>query len=621
MAPRSVLVAALLVASACPIGLGGPAPPESPPAPGPSAAETERILELPMDLDVKKARLDQVLAWLAAAAHKRGLVIDVAAEGVDLGSRTVDLRVRQVAMGEILRLILGDDLAWTVEPGRVVVRPRGAGGPELATEMLPLPRGVLPTQRETWAFASRSFARLRDAPASFTPCDYLGVILRRLVNESMYPEVAPWKDEGGKAALEVTPDAVRVTQTARGRRRVAEALDLVARALADPNGPLVVAPREPPAAADTRRTLEEATDQDFEHTSLDNILKYLNEVRKGLNLVVDPRLASAGVDLSTRDITIAVKQVPVREFLDLVLGPDLGYRVGPGYVLVTIRDALRGPGVLRAYRIGPCLPPDLPTGPDAAADAQGHLADLVRQATDRVVPVPWDQEAGGDAAAVPLRGVLLVLQSLEGQNCVAGLLDGLRLARAGKDAPPPPPAGRCAAALATRVDLDLAGTPLDKAVAYLNDLVPGSNLVFDPAREYELADRTVTLKVRGVTAGDALTQMLGPAGAWVNRGHYVFIMTAEHAQDCVAVGAYPLAAAARSADGRAEREMMDALRRRVPASGSPCVAPWEEDNGLGRLIPYGRVLVVVQTVEGHRLVAEELRRLRQAEGPPAAGTP
>jgi len=99
---------------------------------------------------------------------------------------------------------------------------------------------------------------------------------------------------------------------------------------------------EPEAVAETRRLLKEDIDLDFEKTSVGNVLKYIGEVRRGLNIVIDPDVSAAGIDVSTRVVDLKVKQVSVDSVLGLVLGNDLTYVVQPGYVLVTTRDKLRG---------------------------------------------------------------------------------------------------------------------------------------------------------------------------------------------------------------------------------------------------------------------------------------
>jgi hypothetical protein len=98
---------------------------------------------------------------------------------------------------------------------------------------------------------------------------------------------------------------------------------------------------EPKAVAETRRRLSEEIDLDFEKTSLDNVLKYISEVQRGLNIVIDPDIAAGGVDLSTRVVDLKVKRVSVESVLSLILGIDLGYKVEPGYILITTKDKLQ----------------------------------------------------------------------------------------------------------------------------------------------------------------------------------------------------------------------------------------------------------------------------------------
>ena len=93
--------------------------------------------------------------------------------------------------------------------------------------------------------------------------------------------------------------------------------------------------------AETRRRLSEEIDLDFEKTSLDNVLKYIGEVQRGLNIVIDPDVGAAGIDLSSRVVDLRVKRVSVESVLDTILGADLGYKVEAGYILVTTREKLQ----------------------------------------------------------------------------------------------------------------------------------------------------------------------------------------------------------------------------------------------------------------------------------------
>ena len=76
---------------------------------------------------------------------------------------------------------------------------------------------------------------------------------------------------------------------------------------------------EPKAVAETRRRLNAEIDLDFEKTSLDNVLKYINEAQQGLNIVIDPDIAAGGVDLSTRVVDLKVKRISVQGVLDTIL--------------------------------------------------------------------------------------------------------------------------------------------------------------------------------------------------------------------------------------------------------------------------------------------------------------
>ena len=94
----------------------------------------------------------------------------------------------------------------------------------------------------------------------------------------------------------------------------------------------------PATAAEVKRVLSEAIDLDFEKTSLDNVLKYIGEVQRGLNLVIDPDIAAANIDLSTIVVDLKVKHVSIEEVLKLIIGGNLGYAVQPGYILITTKE-------------------------------------------------------------------------------------------------------------------------------------------------------------------------------------------------------------------------------------------------------------------------------------------
>ena len=92
---------------------------------------------------------------------------------------------------------------------------------------------------------------------------------------------------------------------------------------------------EPKAVAETRRRLAQEVDLDYEKVGLNNVLAYIGD--RGLNIVIDPAVFAAGIDLSTRVVDLKVKGVSIESVLSLTLGADLGYKVEPGYVRITTK--------------------------------------------------------------------------------------------------------------------------------------------------------------------------------------------------------------------------------------------------------------------------------------------
>jgi hypothetical protein len=73
---------------------------------------------------------------------------------------------------------------------------------------------------------------------------------------------------------------------------------------------------------------------EFERVSVKNVLAYLAEVGK-FSIVYDKALEEAGIDLDARTVSIRVSGITYEKALELILPRECGYRVGPGYVLIT----------------------------------------------------------------------------------------------------------------------------------------------------------------------------------------------------------------------------------------------------------------------------------------------
>ncbi|KPJ73383.1 MAG: hypothetical protein AMS14_06580 [Planctomycetes bacterium DG_20] len=223
---------------------------------------------------------------------------------------------------------------------------------------------------------------------------------------------------------------------------------------------------EPKAVAETRRRLKEPIDLDFEKTSLDNVLKYVSEVQRGLNIVIDPDVSTAGIDLSTRVVDLKVKRVEVEAVLGLILGADLGFKVESGYILVTTREKLQQNlpvvtypvqdlvaqipdfgGEAPRFEVGDVLQQaasaaggggfgDLFGGAAAAPTDQPvgwqELVDIIQRTVNNQADpnvAAWSDE-GGPAAIEFMNGLLIVTQTRQGHEKVADLLEQLRRERA-----------------------------------------------------------------------------------------------------------------------------------------------------------------------------------------------
>jgi hypothetical protein len=91
------------------------------------------------------------------------------------------------------------------------------------------------------------------------------------------------------------------------------------------------------AISETRKRLADEIDLDFQRTSVDNVLEYINALQK-VNIVLSPDIGAAGIDLSSRLVDMKVKHMSIELILGRILSNDLGYVVCPGYILVTTKE-------------------------------------------------------------------------------------------------------------------------------------------------------------------------------------------------------------------------------------------------------------------------------------------
>ncbi|MCX5674124.1 MAG: hypothetical protein NTX87_03875 [Planctomycetota bacterium] len=216
------------------------------------------------------------------------------------------------------------------------------------------------------------------------------------------------------------------------------------------------AARKAQELARTRRTLTTGkTSVNFENAAVKDVLAYMAEVGK-FSVVFDGALQEAGIDLSARTVTIRFTGMTYEDAVNLVLPKECGYRIEPGFILVTTLEKSWIPLKTATYSIQLALAevPDF-EGPRfdvstvLSQTRQGgggggifantkpqeekgkatpeRIIDMikkfVRNQTDRRI-APWDDE-GGPATIQYLGGRLIVSQTDQGHRAVAKLLASL----------------------------------------------------------------------------------------------------------------------------------------------------------------------------------------------------
>ncbi len=638
----------LLVAAALHLaGLTGRAGAER--QPGLPDSPVAKALAQPIDLDFEKTSLDNVLKYIDEVCPDLRIVIDpaVSAGGIDLSTRVVDLKVRQVTVRAILDLLLGDDLAYRSDGEYVLVTTHDRALRNLLTLMYPVD-GLIRRLSADAAYGTGGSGSPRATHAAVTaelwertPASELVDVVQRLINHTSDQGPAPWADEGGTATIAYVNGAFVVRQTAVGQQRLAEALATISKALdvavrseemqRPRSAQAVVAPAESKAVAETRRRLDEAIDLDFEKTSLDNVLKYIDEVERGLNIVVDPALATAGIDLTTRVVDLKCKRLSLRAVLSLVLRPDMGFAVGPGYVLVRTREKFHTGMALKAYPVADLAK----AGADrpsvrAWVAGQWELVDIVqRLVNNQADPLvaAWADE-GGPAAFEILGASLLITQSERGHARTLHVLNALRAVTAADPAKTAAPVlaspeheavEQTWRRLAQPIDVEFCETPLTVALASLARRRPDLNLVIDPAvaaSGIDLSTRTATLRLRQVPTSSVLDLLLASDLGYCVEAGYVCVTPRERTQSDLPAAVYPVAdviqALRETAVWRSWQNLIDAIQRCVNHLGDPGVAAWSVEGGAAAIECFGRTLVVTQTRRGHARLAALLGTLRQA---------
>jgi hypothetical protein len=563
------LAAAVLAGAAC----SEPQPP------------SPNVLDRPIDLDLRRTTVAAALDRISAQVPN--LVI-----GVDQGPGSVpdmmdwplsSIRARGITVREALDVVLPSKLAWQAAGNRVRIAHGQVLRDEVAARTHPVPARILQHieaevreyeaqanafsdcfPENAWQWLARQWRQVgAPDPHSCEEDVWAETVggLRHAINGFEYPGLALWKADGGPGDIQRSGNSLTVTQTPRGHERVAALLALLDEALrtgAEGKSAAFLAPVQPsagcaedPSLAQTNRLLDRPVDVDFKDVALEKGIEYLAEV-SGANVVLDPGLACTGLN-PREPLTLQLRAVPLRDVLDLALGPALAYVARPHHVLVTTRERAEQRLPTVAYPVAD-LVAALNPPPPAPPEEGGLFGDLfepsygscnwqeladaiqytVNSAIDRHVAA-WADE-GGWASIDYLFDALVVRQTPRGHQRVAELLTALRRAAtapAGQDlaawapAPADPPAvARTLQHLRKAVTAHLHDAPLDAAMASLAAQCPDVDFVAYPMRPVGWSREPqprITVHAGNLPAEEVLAHMAAKSVCWTVGPGYVLL--------------------------------------------------------------------------------------------------
>jgi len=386
------------------------------------------------------------------------------------------------------------------------------------------------------------------------------------------------------------------------------------------------------------RALEKPVEVDFEETPLKDVAAHFEEMLD-VEVVVDRR-ALDGVGIGADSpITFRLSGVSARTTLELILRAlDLTWIVRDEVLLITTRLEVDRYVDTRIYDVRDLIrggiEPVIPGGTETDFDS------LLEVVTSCIEETTWD-EVGGPGSISPIEAAgiraIAVSQMPRVHEQVERLLADLRRVRAtngkGESGEASPASSGAAGAqadavaaaqaeilraLARPVTLDFVDTPLGDVMVHVAKLVDVPAVVDQRALEdVGLADdEPVTIKVSGVSLESALNLALRPHDLdWALYRDVLLITTAEEAEYMLSPKVYDVSDLVRYRGGR---------RQPVPDYGAlidtitSCIVPggWGSVGGVGEIAPCEaegvQVLVVAQTAQAHREIAELLARMRAA---------
>jgi hypothetical protein len=389
------------------------------------------------------------------------------------------------------------------------------------------------------------------------------------------------------------------------------------------------------------RAIDEAlaspTLMEFSETPLSDVIEYLKAFHK-IEIQFDKKaLSDAGIALDV-PITRNLKGISLRSALRLLLHDlDLTYVVDDGFLLITTSEVADNRLSTVVYPVE-----DLVTSLDKAGRPRVGYDGLIDVMTSTLKPPSWDQVGGpGSIAPMPNRGALVISQTRQVHEEVAGLLDLIRQARRARPGGTgrarkgcAPAAGdatvfgltmneKIAQALASPTQWEFVDTPLADVIDFFKDYHK-INIELDK-KELEdagvAADTPITANLKNISLATALRYVLPQIGlTYIAQDEVLLITTPEIADAHLTTAVYPVADLVLS-PWQSDPKQAD-FESLVDLINSTIAPPsWDHVGGPGSIAPLEEALVLVisQTDQRHHEIVQLLTDLRRL--PPAKALP
>ncbi len=580
----------------------------------------DKLLGTPISLDLVDApltalveHLQKQLPGVNVVIDRRGLADQAIKPDWPISLKVADLPARSA-------------LTWGLTPTELY-------GPTHTLDWILRDEVVVVTTPEE--AANRQMVKVYDVAALKSPGDSL--------EEAIYRTIDPisWDEVGGPGSGVVLTVAggptLVVRQTRRNHERVAELLGNLRRIRQSAAGggvPECIVPGlfgpQTPAIKTIRKALAKKVSAKFQQTPLTAVLEALGK-QTGINIALN-RAALADVGLGDdAPITTSGEEQTLQRLLRLTLGElDLTSVIRDGVLLVTTVEEA---GSAASMSVGVYPIGDLVVRRDRTGRSIYAGDVLARIITGSIVPASWTKAGGpGSFAVLQLDGVrpameeaLVILQTAGVHEETAQLLAALRkIARqtAGGQVPDTVLLDREAASenklvretLARKVDVEFDNKPLEDVIESLKETYQIEMQIDSQALHHVNVplDVPVTFRVSGVPLRSALALMLEQLDLTYIcvHTHLLLVTTPQEASIYLPMGLYPVG------DLVADRGYLG-LMETITTTIQP--STWLGFGGPGAILAASfdplEVLVVSQTAEVHREIAELLHELRGGRRP------